>query len=207
MKFFDITQSLDKNMVMYRNRSDLAPGLHRLKDIEKGDKRSESRLALYLHSGTHFAAPKHVMKQGRDVTSIPIEACYGPCRVLDLTSVQGTIMPAHLKDVKKGERIILKTRNSTKGNKNYDKEFASMSKEAAEFLGEKETILLGLDAWTLERDKENNAYKALFRANCAILLGCVLKEIKPGDYTLSAFPLMIPGAEGTPVRAVLMREK
>jgi arylformamidase len=41
----------------------------------------------------------------------------------------------------------------------------------------------------------------------AILEGVVLDAVEPGIYTLIALPLRIPGADASPVRAVLVRPR
>ena len=39
-----------------------------------------------------------------------------------------------------------------------------------------------------------------------IVVGIVLKDVPEGEYTLSALPLKLKGGNGSPVRAVLIRE-
>lgn len=201
---YDISQPIEKGMAMYKARADLAPALQYTKSIEKGDHVTESRIALYMHTGTHADSPKHGLKQGRDISAMPLETYYGPCQVIDCTSATEFIQAEDLKKAKltKGARILLKTRQVSK--KGYDPKFVSLSNEAAELLASKEIQLVGIDAWDIERDGYAT-HQTLFKAGIAVIEGLTLKDIPAGEYTLIAFPLKISGAEASPVRAVLVK--
>jgi arylformamidase len=202
--FYDITQPIEKSMAMHKARADLSPALQYTKSIEKGDHVTESRIALYMHTGTHADAPKHGLKQGRDISAMPLETYYGPCQVVDCTHVVDTIGVEDLKKAKlvKGARILLKTRQQSK--KGYDPKFVSLNNEAAELIVSKGIQLLGIDTWSMERDGYN-VHQALFKGGVAVLEGLSLKDVPAGEYTLIAFPLKISGADASPVRAVLMK--
>jgi arylformamidase len=48
-------------------------------------------------------------------------------------------------------------------------------------------------------------HHALHRAGMMILEGLDLTQVAPGHYDMLALPMLIPGADGTPVRALLRR--
>ena len=82
-----------------------------------------------------------------------------------------------------------------------------MSIEAAEFCIEKDIALVGIDYNSVDRygAEDFPVHHLLMRKDIRILEGIDLKEVEPGRYVLFCFPLKIEGAEGSPVRAALIR--
>jgi arylformamidase len=78
-----------------------------------------------------------------------------------------------------------------------------------DFLAERGVRLVGIDTPSidLQEDKVLESHQAVLRADMAILEGVVLDAVDPGIYTLIALPLRIPGADASPVRAVLVRTR
>lgn len=66
--------------------------------------------------------------------------------------------------------------------------------------------LVGIDYLSIDRygDEDYPAHRALLEANVLILEGADLADVAPGPYTLVALPLKIAGADGSPVRAILL---
>jgi arylformamidase len=56
-------------------------------------------------------------------------------------------------------------------------------------------------------DKSLASHKAIYESDMAILEGIVLTHVPEGLYQLIALPLRIEGADASPVRAILMKEK
>lgn len=82
MKLIDISNDLLTAEVY---EGDPVPELHTVKSIEAGDRYNLSALAAGLHNGTHMDAPLHFLSGGADVSKVPLDACIGPCRVLEVT--------------------------------------------------------------------------------------------------------------------------
>ena len=76
-------------------------------------------------------------------------------------------------------------------------------KRAREFL-DNGLKLIGTVNQSIELDSSELVHEILLGNGIIILENLVLQEIKAGNYTLAAFPLKISGADGSPVRAVLM---
>src|SRR5687767_14802840 len=93
-----------------------------------------THLSMTAHTGTHMDGPIHFMANGRGLEDLPLDAVIGPCRVLELqskTAVEVEDLKPH--NLQKGERILLKTANSTKSwaiQPTFDKDFIFISQEA-----------------------------------------------------------------------------
>ena len=68
-------------------------------------------------------------------------------------------------------------------------------------------LLVGTDGLSIDSvgDDALPAHHVLLRARVVILEGLDLSHAPPGRYHLIALPLLIPGADGAPARAVLER--
>lgn len=84
---------------------------------------------------------------------------------------------------------------------------ACLCESAAFALTDAGVTLVGTDALNIEADAESfPAHKQLLGAEVLILEGLDLSLAEPGNYRLIAFPLLMEGAEASPVRAVLIQE-
>jgi len=83
----------------------------------------------------------------------------------------------------------------------------SIYHEAADFCVEKKVSLVGIDYTTPDRysDEDFPVHYKLLGNGILVLESINLKEVPPGRYTLFCLPLKIKGADGAPVRAILVR--
>jgi arylformamidase len=115
----------------------------------------------------------------------------------------------HLIDhtIERGERILLKTDNSTRGHDAFHETWTALSSEAAQYLAEQGVALVGIDWFGIKQKgaPDNGAHTALLSQHIPILEGITLKDVQPGQYTLVAFPIAYKGVDGAQTRAVLIR--
>jgi arylformamidase len=167
-----------------------------------------SRLSLGTHTGTHMDAPLHFIRNGKTIDQLPLQATMGPARIIPIKDTE-SIKPGELKSfrIRKGERILFKTRNSTRAwkMKKFDEDFVFISKEAAEYLVEKKIQTVGVDYLSVGGFKKDGVetHQALLGAGIWIIEGLNLAKAKPGNCELVCLPLKIIGAEGAPARAVI----
>jgi arylformamidase len=169
-----------------------------------------SHLSMTAHTGTHMDGPIHFMKEGRGLEELPLDAVIGPCRVLELQSV-GLVKVEDLKphDLQRGERILLKTANSTKSwamQPEFDKDFIYISKEAAKHIVDCGVRTIGVDYLSVGGFYKDGVetHHALLGAEVWIIEGLNLAKIKPGSYDLICLPIKLSNrADGAPARAVL----
>lgn len=199
----DISQAISPSMTVYKNRKEKKPVIKSTRSIKQGAR--ESSILLDSHSGTHFDAPKHILENGKGMESFSLNAFIGQCKVIDLTRVY-KISASDLKKlpIKKGDRILFKTKNSS--DLKFNAEFVYVDSSAAKYLASKKIALIGIDALGIERSQSNHeTHKALLKSGIAILEGLRLKNVKAGKYFLCALPLSIKDIDGSPARAVLIK--
>jgi len=169
-----------------------------------------SHLSMTAHTGTHMDGPIHFMKNGRGLEDLPLDAVIGPCRVLELQS-KNSVSVEDLKphNLGRGERILLKTANSTKSwalQPTFDKDFIYISKEAAQYIVDCGVRTIGVDYLSVGGFYKDGVetHHALLGAEVWIIEGLVLAHVKPGNYDLICLPVKISNrADGAPARAVL----
>jgi arylformamidase len=204
MKIYDITQTIETNMYVYKEKPEKRPTIQQTRYIEDGGIR-ESRISLDVHTGTHLDAPMHMLSDGKPIESIPLEALITNCRVLDFTDITGGIEVDDLNDknIRVGEVLLLKTRNSFEDY--FNESFIYLASSAAEYLADIGIKGVCTDGLGIERSQPGHiTHRILFEADVFILEGLRLKDIRPGYYQLIALPLKLKGVDAAPVRAVLI---
>lgn len=168
-----------------------------------------SKISLGSHSGSHVDAPSHFVEAGKTVDRIPLEHFIGSCRVLDMTSCAEAVTRADLTpyNIKLGERILLKTKNSLLDYKNFRTNYVYLASDAASYLAELSIALIGIDYLSVKQKgaADNTAHMAFLEKNIPILESICLAGAEPGNYFLAALPLAFTAIDGSPVRAVLLR--
>ena len=124
----------------------------------------------------------------------------------DTTGVSEKITPGDLegKDLKVGEFILLKTRNSF--NDRFDPDYVFLDTAGAEYLVKQGVRGVGIDALSIERGQPGHpTHRVILREGIVIIEGLRLAEVSEGDYLLIAAPLKIVGAEASPARVILVK--
>jgi len=162
-------------------------------------------LRLSTHVGSHADAPYHVDPEGQTLDQLPLSAFAGPVEVIEVEDV--TIRPGHVSDVD-AERVLVKTEASQVPDNKWPDSVVSAQPDAIRRLEEKDVVLFGTDAPSVDPLNSTSlpAHHALVDAGIVNLEGLCLEGVRPGLYTLTAFPLKIPNADAAPVRAVLHDE-
>jgi len=210
VEIIDITAPVSPRSVMWPGNA--APSWEFVSHIDRGDPSTVSRWDLSAHTGTHADARMHFIPGGWTVESLELSRCVGPCRVVDLTHLEGHVSRADLEaaQVAGTARLLLKTRNSEQGllgREGFEESYAAISLEAAEYLVEIGVETVGVDYLSVEpfEDKEFNTHHTLLGADVVILEGLVLAGVEAGEYFLACLPLKLAGADGAPARAILIR--
>jgi arylformamidase len=207
MKVYDISLTLRARMPVYPGEA--APLLEPTSHMDRGDSYNVSRLTISTHTGTHIDAPRHFLPGGASVDQIPVDALVGPALVVEM-AVDQEITAADLEAmaIPPGtERLLFKTRNSRLlDDEGFHSDFVYLTLDAVHWLVERGVRLLTIDYLSVERmDAEPNVvHQTLLRAGVVIVEGADLRQVAPGSYLLACLPLKIEGADGSPVRAVLV---
>ena len=202
----DVSVPLHNGMVHWPDNP--AVTVERMLDISKGDNANVSRFAMGSHTGTHMDAPVHFFNDGKGLDEMDLSATIGPARVVPIEDEEA-IRPEAVRaaDVRRGERIIFKTRNSTSAwwTEPFQTDFVYITHEAAELLAGGGVRTVGVDYLSVGGYKRDGAetHRALLAAGIWIIEGLRLHEIEPGEYDLICLPLLVTGADGAPARALL----
>lgn len=203
-KIYDISMPIRASMPVYRGKEEKRPRLTVDSDFNNG-KTYESRLEMNLHTGTHLDRDLHMIPGGETMDTLDIGQLITDCKVIDLTGVKDKITEQDLtnKDIKAGDFLLLKTRNSYEDI--LESEFVYLEQSGARYLSSLKIKGVGTDALGIERNQpEHETHLALMKEGIYILEGLRLKEVDEGEYQLIALPLHIVGTEAAPVRAVLL---
>ena len=202
MDIIDISTEISEQMIVYPGN----PGV-KIKTERNANGFAVSELRMGSHTGTHMDAPYHVFRSGRKAGGTSLEKLYGRCRVLDLTNVKKSIEAEDIRKsrIRKGEIILLKTRNSLIKGRKFRKDFVYIGKSAAKLLAESGANAVGVDYLSVERfEAKPESHRILLR-RMAVFEGLSLAHVKPGSYIFIGFPIKI-GIDAAPVRAVLVKE-
>lgn len=209
MKIYDVTLPIKNDMLVWEGDSPVS--LSKIASVEK-DGVALSNFNFGSHTGTHIDAPGHFLERGIGIDKIPLEKLIGDCRVLDLSGQgKNEIFVSDLKssDIKKGDRILLKTGNFRLLKKNkFPKTYVSLSLEGAKFLAQKGVNLVGTDFLGIEKKGSpgHPVHKTLLASGIVIVEGLDLEKVPQGSYKIICLPLRVD-SDGSPARVVLVPQK
>lgn len=193
MRVIDISRELFSAPVY---PGDPIPRRDRLRRMDLGDVCNLSGFYTGCHASTHIDAPSHFIEDGKTVDQLEPERFLGECTVIEMQGIiTGSDIDRILPVTKK--RILFKGEGK-----------ALLSESGAFALTDAGILLVGTDSLSIETDKDETypAHRELLGAGVPILEGLNLSEAEPGNYRLIALPLLLGGAEASPVRAVLVAE-
>jgi arylformamidase len=161
-----------------------------------------TEIGLTVHTGTHVDAPLHFVDGAPAIEEIPLATWNGPVLVVDATRAERRIDDRLVRElVPRGtERVLFKTRSA---------ELWELPTFSADYVcldasGAAAAVELGVyRRHRLPDIGDEEAHRTLFRAGVVALEGLDLRPVGPGPYRLVCLPLLIPGADGAPARAVL----
>jgi arylformamidase len=177
------------------------------------DPATVSKLSFGAHTGTHVDAPVHFLAGAGGIEAYAPEVFVGPCHVVDLRAVAERIRADDLEaaGVPPGaERILARTRNSgwSTTETAFREVYVAYDLSAAQWSLSRGVRLLGIDYLSIEAfDAEGQGHpvhRALLGSGVAILEGLDLAGVAAGVYDLVALPLLVPGSDGAPARAILV---
>jgi arylformamidase len=195
MKIYDITQELFSSVVF---PGDPKPQRQILNSMDEGGLYNLTALSMCAHNGTHIDAPYHFINEGKTIDEIPLDVTVGECfvthfdGVVDGKAAEKIIAEAEKHSLEASKRILIG------GN-------ATVSEEAARVFADRGVLLLGNESQTVgPEDAPMAVHRILLGAGTVLLEGVRLKDVPDGAYLLSASPLLLSSADGSPCRAVLV---
>lgn len=204
--WIDVSVPIRPGMVIWPDNPPVE--VERVMDQGQGDASTNSRFSLGSHTGTHLDAPLHFLPGGASLDAMPPSAMMGPVRVLEIDHPR-EVTPDALRPcrLRRGERVLLKTRNSTRcwRTDRFLDDFVGVSPEAACYLAERRIELVGIDYLSIAGYHADGVaiHRTLLGAGIWILEGLDLSAVSPGRYEMACLPLKIAGADGAPARTLL----
>jgi arylformamidase len=205
-RWIDISISLLQEMVRWPGDPSFTKVM--VQEINKGDIYNLSKLDMGAHNGTHVDAPLHILQDGNDISSLPIDLTVGPVRVIEILG-QPVISDKELipYKIRRGERLLFKTDNSSSiRNKHIFKEdYVSFTPEAADYLVQLKIKMVGIDSLSIGpySDEQGDIHRRFLRNNIGIIEGLDLSKVNSGKYFLICLPLKIVSGDGAPARAII----
>jgi arylformamidase len=155
-----------------------------------------TEIAFGSHTGTHVDAPAHVEPGGKTLEQIPLDRLIGPCQLIEAPSEApgfpwSAIKPLLYPGV---PRVLFKTSGAHRGHFQLSAEILGALRQAG-------VVTVGIDTLSIGGWKAHDAW--LTGGTNAAIEGLNLDGITPGLYYLVCLPLLLPGLDAAPARAVL----
>jgi arylformamidase len=178
-------------------------------EISKGAGANVSALAFGSHTATHVDAPKHFFDDAPGVDGLPLSVLMGPAMLI---AVKDTVMSVGEEELRRHElaghtRVLIKTRNSGfNREREFHRDYTYLAPDGAEYLVSLGVRLVGVDYLSVEQfhSGHHRTHRALLEHGIVIVEGLDLSVPAAGPYDLRVLPLLIPGLDGAPSRAVLV---
>jgi len=174
--------------------------------IRDGSSCNVGKLTCSIHTGTHLDSPLHYNDAGAAIDALPLDTFIGPARVFQAQN-QAIIHRAVFAglDARATPRVLVRT-NHCDDKTVFPDRIPTLAPDVPRWLGEQGVKLIGLDLPSVDQvdSKTLPIHHALDDAGIIILENLDLRQVATGRYDLVALPLRIAGADGSPVRAVLV---
>ncbi|KAJ8763591.1 hypothetical protein K2173_002474 [Erythroxylum novogranatense] len=216
-RIFDITHRITENLLYLDYENGLGQFLWLPASMKNGSLANNSEMKLPTHIGTHVDAPGHVFDHyfdaGFDVDTLDLEVLNGPALLIDVprdSNITAEVMKS-LKIPRGVRRVLFRTLNTDRKlmfKRRFDTSFVGFTREGAKWLVENTDIkLVGVDylsvaAWT---DLMPAHFEFLESREIIVVEALKLDEIPPGLYSVHCLHPRLLGAEGSPIRCILMK--
>lgn len=180
--WIDVTRPLENAMRVYP----ADPGFNRRLLFKRDESLwNMSVFSMSCHTGTHIDAPAHVGRPGT-TDQIPPEALCGRVQLLDWETPRF--------DAVESPRLLLKLHGR------------GLSLDEARALVEKGVRFIGVEGLSVGAgETEWEIHDILLGAGVLILENAAIEDFADGWYEMRGLHLLMPGADGAPVRLLLRR--
>ncbi|XP_072970994.1 cyclase-like protein 3 [Typha angustifolia] len=216
-RILDITHAYREDMPAWESDEPLGRFVWLLKTMANGSIANFSEMKLPVHSGTHVDAPGHVFQHyfeaGFDVDTLDLHVLNGPALLLDVPrdkNITAEVMES-LHIPRGVHRVLFRTLNTDRQlmwKKEFDSSYVGFMKDGAQWLVDNTDIkLVGVDYLSVAAFDDLIPSHLVFLESREIILveGLNLENVKPGIYSLHCLPLRLRGAEGSPIRCILIK--
>ncbi|XP_057546140.1 cyclase-like protein 2 [Amaranthus tricolor] len=217
-RIIDITHRITPSMPDFIARIDgLGQFIWLVQTMRNGSIANFSNMKLPTHTGTHVDAPghffNHYLDAGFDVDTLDLDVLNGPALVVDVprdSNITADVMKS-LKIPKGVRRVLFRTLNTDRGlmfQKEFDTSYVAFMADGAKWLVENTDIkLVGVDYLSAAAFDHLAPSHLVFLESREIILveGLKLDGVPVGMYDVRCLPLRMLGAEGSPIRCILLK--
>ncbi|KAJ4810519.1 Kynurenine formamidase [Rhynchospora pubera] len=216
-RIIDITHAYRPDMPKFMSVDSLGQVVFLRESLANGSLANFSELKIGMHSGTHVDAPGHVFQEyyeaGFDVNTLDLDVLNCPALLVDVPrdkNITAEVMES-LHIPRGVRRVLFRTLNTDRKlmwKKECDMSYVGFMKDGAQWLVDNTDIkLVGLDFLSVAAfDDLIPAHLVFLKSRDIILVEALkLDGVKPGIYSLHCLPLRLIGAEGSPIRCILIK--
>ncbi|KAJ0984373.1 hypothetical protein J5N97_002729 [Dioscorea zingiberensis] len=216
-RILDISHAYREDMPQFESDDGVGQFLWLPKSMKNGSLTNNSEMKLPTHTGTHVDAPGHVFQHyfeaGFDVDTLDLAVLNGPALLVDVPrdkNITAEVMESL--HIPRGiRRVLFRTLNTDRKlmwKKECDTSYVGFMKDGAQWLVDNTDIkLVGIDYLSVAAFDDLIPSHLVFLKNRDIILVEALKleNVEPGIYSLHCLPLRLVGAEGSPIRCILIK--
>ncbi|XP_022762355.1 uncharacterized protein LOC111308299 isoform X2 [Durio zibethinus] len=216
-RIFDISHRYTPDIPSWGNNDGLGQFLWLPASMKNGSLANNSEMKMPTHSGTHVDAPGHMIDRyfdaGFDVDTLDLEVLNGPALLVDVPrdkNITAEVMES-LKIPEGVRRVLFRTLNTDRRlmyTREYDSSYVGFTTDGARWLVKNTDIkLVGIDFLSVATsDHLVSAHLEFFESREIILVeGLKLDDVPVGLYSVHCLPLRLLGAEGSPIRCILIK--
>ncbi|KAK4437915.1 Cyclase-like protein 2 [Sesamum alatum] len=214
---FDITHKFTPHTPVGGSTEGIGQFLTLLESMKNGSDYNFSEMKIPVHSGTHVDAPGHMydnyFDEGYDVDTLDLRVLNGPALLVDVPrdkNITAEVMKSL--NIPKGvKRVLFRTLNTDRRlmyKKEFDTSYVGFMKDGAQWLVDNTDIkLVGIDYLSVAAFDDLIPSHLVFLKGRDIILveGLKLDDVQPGIYSVHCLPLRLVGAEGSPIRCILIK--
>ncbi|ERN17892.1 uncharacterized protein LOC18446242 [Amborella trichopoda] len=215
-RIMDISHAIREDMLSWDSAEGLGSFLWLALSMRNGSLANSSVMKLPTHTGTHVDSPAHVFQEyhdaGYDVDTLDLHTLNGPALLVDVPRDKNiTAMVMESLSIPKGvKRVLFRTLNTDRNlmlKREFDTSYVGFMKDGAQWLVDNTDIkLIGVDYLSVAAfDDLIPSHLVLLKSRDIIVVeGLKLDNVKPGLYSLHCLHLRLIGAEGSPIRCILI---
>ena len=184
--------------------------------------RETRKIVLGTHAGTHIDSPLHFVEKGQGIDGISLDKLMGKITIVDCTGLGrgGAVTKEMLTELSITKRMLFKFGWCKYWKtEEYYKDYPFFTKEAAEYLVSQKVELIAMDTPSpddsrikleqgiLGTEKDSPIHKLFLRKGVILIeyLANLDKVTEYEGWNISAMPLKIKGADGSPARVCIYR--
>ncbi|KAJ0716144.1 putative arylformamidase [Helianthus annuus] len=216
-RIIDITHRYHPEMPSWGSDEGLGQFLRLPNSMKNGSRSNVSEMKLVTHTGTHVDAPGHMIDEyfdaGFDVDTLDLLVLNGPALLVDVprdSNITAEVMKSL--NIPKGvQRVLFRTLNTDRRlmwQKQFDTSYVGFLRDGAQWLKDNSDIkLVGIDYLSAAAFVDSVAtHRVFFESRDIILVeGLKLDDVEAGIYSVHCLPLRLLGAEGSPIRCILIK--